>query len=121
MSAIGVSKADSNSTMSAGNGTGGSNVLPINRDSLSGAVIKDQSSSSVLGNGLQFNSTGGGVDQIHGSRHQQLMPPPPGSGAAAVAAAAAAAAAQLASQQSQHQQHDDLDSGLNSSSSSKEW
>ena len=99
-----------------GDSNNGSGVVPpIKRDSLSGAVIKDQLSTSMLSSGYSSNNS----DQLHGTRHQQLMPPPPGSGAAAVAAAAAAAAAQLASQQSQHQ--DDLDSGLSSSTNGKEW
>ena len=108
----------SNSTMNGvkGDSNNGSGVVPpIKRDSLSGAVIKDQLSTSMLSSGYSSNNS----DQLHGTRHQQLMPPPPGSGAAAVAAAAAAAAAQLASQQSQHQ--DDLDSGLSSSTNGKEW
>ena len=105
----GVSKPDSNS---------GSMVK---RDSLSGTIIKDQLSSSMLTqSNIQFTNSSNNSDQLHGGRHQQLMPPPPGSGAAAVAAAAAAAAAQLASHQSQHQQLDDLDSGL-SSNSGKDW
>ena len=106
MNGVGVSKTDSNLAPS------------IKRDSLSGAVIKDQLSSAMLNSNIQYVNNS---DQLHGTRHQQLMPPPPGSGAAAVAAAAAAAAAQLASQQSQHLQHDDLDSGLSSSTNSKEW
>ena len=106
-------KADSN------NASGGNIVPPIKRDSLSGAVIKDQLSTSMLSSSIQFANSSNNSEQLHGTRHQQLMPPPPGSGAAAVAAAAAAAAAQLASQQSQH--HDDLDSGLSSSTNGKEW
>ena len=109
MNGVGVSKTDSNL------------APPIKRDSLSGAVIKDQLSSSMLNSNIQYANSTNNSDQLHGTRHQQLMPPPPGSGAAAVAAAAAAAAAQLASQQSQHQQHDDLDSGLSSNTNSKEW
>ena len=104
-----------------GNATGGGNNIPsIKRDSLSGAVIKDQLGSSMISSNIPFTSSSSGVDQLHGARHQQLLPPPPGSGSAAVAVAAAAAAAQFASQQAQHQQqHDDLDSGL--SSNGKEW
>ena len=114
----------SNSTMNgvksdSNNANGGNLIPPIKRDSLSGAVIKDQLSTSMLSSSIQFANSSSNSDQLHGTRHQQLMPPPPGSGAAAVAAAAAAAAAQLASQQSQH--HDDLDSGLSSTTSSKEW
>ena len=117
-----LSKLDSNSTMSTGgNATGGGNNIPsIKRDSLSGAVIKDQLGSAMISSNIPFTSSSSGVDQLHGARHQQLLPPPPGSGSAAVAVAAAAAAAQFASQQAQHQQqHDDLDSGL--SSNGKEW
>ena len=110
MNGGGVSKNDSN---------GGSMIPPIKRDSLSGAVIKDQLPTSMLGSGIQYTNSSNNGDPLHGARHQQMMPPPPGSGAAAVAAAAAAAAAQL--QQAQHQQHDDLDSGLSSNSNGKEW
>ena len=112
----------SNSTMNGVSKTDSNSGSMVKRDSLSGTIIKDQLSSSMLTqSNIQFTNSSNNSDQLNGGRHQQLMPPPPGSGAAAVAAAAAAAAAQLASHQSQHQQLDDLDSGLSSNSSGKDW